>query len=106
MINESGIIFVFAYQQSFNVLYNDKLLEIVMKDFMTNQLPLLKKANNIFYTLPEKAENNKIFLSFLNKWENFCKNKVAKKGNQNRVHTKILLEVTQAQKKNQVRYLV
>ena len=48
MINESGIIFVFAYQQSFNVLYNDKLLEIVMKDFMTNQLKIKMQKKVVF----------------------------------------------------------
>ena len=89
IINETGIIFVVAYQQSFNVLYTDKLLDIVMKDFITNQLPLLNHTNNIFYTLPEKAEYNKIFLSLLNKWENFCKNEVEnKKGNQNNIYQK------------------
>ena len=89
IINESGIIFVVAYQQSFNVLYTDKLLDIVMKDFITNQLPLLNHTNNIFYTLPEKGEYNKIFLSLLNKWENYCKNEVEnKKGNQNNIYQK------------------
>lgn len=89
IINESGIIFVVAYQQSFNVLYTDKLLDLVMKDFITNQLPLLNHTNNIFYTLPEKAEYNKIFLSLLNKWENYCKNEVEnKKSNQNNIYQK------------------
>ena len=89
IINESGIILVVAYQQSFNVLYTDKLLDLVMKDFITNQLPLLNHSNNIFYTLPEKAEYNKTFLSLLNKWENFCKNEVENKnGNQNNFYQK------------------
>ncbi len=40
-INEKGLIFVVAYQESFNVLYTDKLLELVMKDFINKQLPSL-----------------------------------------------------------------
>ena len=40
-INEIGLIFVVAYQESFNVLYTDKLLELDMKDFINKQLPSL-----------------------------------------------------------------
>ena len=84
ILNESGLIFVVAYQQSFNVLYTDKLLDLIMKDFITNQLPSLKFTGNIFYTLPETKEYNKTFISLLNKWENYCKFEVEnKKGNQN-----------------------
>ena len=42
IFNKSGIIFVVAYQQSFNVLYTDKLLDIVMNDFIKEHLPKLK----------------------------------------------------------------
>ena len=59
ILNESGLIFVVAYQQSFNVLYTDKLLDLIMKDFITNQLPSLTFSGNIFYTLPETKEYNK-----------------------------------------------
>ena len=81
IINESGLIFVVAYQESFNVLYTDKLLDLVMKDFITNQLPLLKHDKNIFYSLPDKNEYNKAFIVILNKWENYCKNEVYQRAN-------------------------
>ena len=81
IVNESGLIFVVAYQQTFNVLYTDKLLDLVMKDFITNQLPLLKHSNNIFYSLPEIKGYNETFKSLLIKWENYCKNVVENKSN-------------------------
>ena len=89
IVNESGLIFVVAYQQSFNVLYTDKLLDLVMKDFINNQLPSLNHSDIIFYTLPDEKEYNKKFLSLLNNWENFCKNEVEnKKNNTNNIYQK------------------
>ena len=81
IINESGLIFVVAYQQSFNILYTDKLLELIKNDFINNQLPSLNHSDNIFYSLPESQEYNKTFISLLNKWENYCKNEVENKRN-------------------------
>ena len=79
IFNESGIIFVVVYQQTFNVLYTDKLLDIVMKDFIKNQLPSLNHDKNIFYNLPEQNKYNETFLNLLNKWENFTKNEIKNK---------------------------
>lgn len=79
ILNELGLIFVVAYQQSFNILYTDKLLDLVLKDFKTNQLPLLNHNKNIFYTLPDEKTYNKTFLQLLNKWENYCKNEIENK---------------------------
>ena len=81
IVNESGLIFVVAYQQAFNLLYTDKLLDLVMKDFIVNQLPSLKYSNNIFYTLPETQTYNETFKSLLNKWETYCKNVLENKNN-------------------------
>ena len=81
IINESGLIFVVAYQQSFNILYTDKLLDLIKNDFINNQLPSLNHSDNIFYSLPESQEYNKTFISLLNKWENYCKNEVENKKN-------------------------
>ena len=86
IVNETGLIFVVAYQQSFNVLYTDKLLELIMKDFITNQLPSLNHSDNIFYTLPNNDEYNKTFIKLLNKWENYCKNEVENKKNINNIN--------------------
>ena len=79
IINESGLIFVVAYQQSFNILYTDKLFDLVMKDFVNNQLPNLNHSDYIFYTLPDQKEYNKTFLTLLKKWENYCNNEVDNK---------------------------
>ena len=76
IFNKSGIIFVVAYQQSFNVLYTDKLLDIVMNDFIKEHLPKLKYENNIFFKLPEEKEYNSKFIKLLDAWEKYCKDKV------------------------------
>ena len=78
IFNKSGIIFVVAYQQSFNLLYTDKLLDIVMSDFIKERLPTLKHENNIFYKLTEEKDYNQKFIELLNAWEGYCKNKVNK----------------------------
>ena len=69
IFNKSGIIFVVAYQQSFNILYTDKLLDIVMNDFIKEHLPKLKYENNIFFKLPEEKEYNSKFIKLLDAWE-------------------------------------
>ncbi len=79
IFNKSGIIFVVAYQQSFNVLYTDKLLDIVMNDFIKDSLPSLNHENNIFFKLPDEKEYTQKFITLLKGWENYCKNKVSNK---------------------------
>ena len=81
IVNESDLIFVVAYQQSFNVLYTDKLLDRVMKDFISKQLPSLNYSGNIFYSLPDPKEYNKSFISHLQKQQKDCKNAVENKVN-------------------------
>ena len=83
IFNESGIIFVVAYQQSFNVLYTDKLLDIVMNDFIKNQLPTLNHQKNIFYTLPDEKTYNQHFIELLDFWEKYCKNLVQNNSDNN-----------------------
>ena len=77
--NKSGIIFVVAYQQSFNVLYTDKLLDIVMNDFIKDRLPSLNHENHIFFKLPEEKEYTQTFIKLLKGWEDYCKNKLTNK---------------------------
>ena len=76
IFNESGIIFVVGYQQSFNVLYTDKLLDIVMNDFIKVHLPKLNHQKNIFHELLEEKEYNKKFMFLMGEWEKICKNTV------------------------------
>ena len=77
--NKSGIIFVVAYQQSFNVLYTDKLLDIVMNDFIKDRLTSLNHENHIFFKLPEEKEYTQTFIKLLKGWEDYCKNKLTNK---------------------------
>jgi signal recognition particle receptor subunit alpha len=79
IVNESGLIFVVAYQQSFNILYTDKLLDLIMRDFINKQLPSLNHSDFIFYTLPDQKEYDKNFITLLKKWESYCENEVEKK---------------------------
>ena len=82
IFNESGIIFVVGYQQSFNVLYTDKLLDIVMNDFIKVHLPKLNHQKNIFHELLEEKEYNKKFMFLMGEWEKICKNTVESKKEQ------------------------
>ena len=91
IFNESGIIFVVGYQQSFNVLYTDKLLDIVMNDFIKVHLPKLNHQKNIFHELLEEKEYNKKFMFLMGEWEKICKNTVESKKEQvNKVNGIIL----------------
>ena len=76
ILNEFSLIFVVVYQQSFNILYTDKLLDLVVKNFKANQLPLLNHNQNIFFSLPDEKTYIKTILPLLNKWENYCKNEI------------------------------
>ena len=79
IVNESGLIFVVGYQLSFNILYRDKLLDLIMRDFINNQLPALNHSDFIFYALPEQKEYDKNFITLSKKWESYSENEVEKK---------------------------
>ena len=69
ILNEAGLIFVTAYQQSYGLLYIDKLLDMVVKDFREKRLNILEHIKNVYLT--EISEDyNQIFLSIMKKWEN------------------------------------
>jgi signal recognition particle receptor subunit alpha len=72
-INEVGLIFLVAYQEMFNVLYTDKLLDMVVEDFINDQKSQLKKIGNAF---AEKSNYNESFLKIHKKWEKYCENEL------------------------------
>ena len=64
LLNELGLIIVVAYQKSFNILYRDKLLDLILKDFKTNQLPLLNHNKNFFFSLLQEKQIIKHLYNF------------------------------------------
>ncbi len=71
-LNEAGLIFVVAYQQSYGLLYIDKLLDIIVKDFRENRMEQLQHQKNVYFTLPDDKMNyNETFKELLNKWEKY-----------------------------------
>jgi hypothetical protein len=85
IVNESGLIFVVAYQQSFNILYTDKLLDLILRDFKENQIPKLNHLKNVYFELPNYSKD---FTILLRKWEKFCENELENKNQKPK--TKIL----------------
>ena len=79
VLNEAELIFVVAYQQSYNILYSDKLLDIVVRDFKDNTLPQLKRHNNIYIETPNITQYTDTFMKLLRKWEQYCQDSSLKK---------------------------
>ena len=73
ILNEVGLIFLVAYQEMFNVLYTDKLLEMVVDDFIGNHKSKIKKIGSV---LIEKSNFNESFLKIHKKWEKYCENEL------------------------------
>ena len=76
ILNEKGIIFVVAYQESYNILYTDKLLDLILKDFKENQIPKLNHLKNVYFDLPDYSKE---FLVLLRKWEKYCEDELENK---------------------------
>ncbi len=73
VVNESGLIFLVAYQEDYGVLYVDQLLDLVSKDFLNNFNKNLKKNGKLYL---ERANYLEAFMDVLKKWEKFCKDKL------------------------------
>ncbi len=72
-INDSGLIFVLGYQEAYNVLYTDKLLDMVVQDFINNTKNTLNKIGSVYIENPNYTET---FLKLLSKWEKFCQGEI------------------------------
>jgi hypothetical protein len=73
IINDASLIFVVTYQESFNVLYVDQLLDLVVKDFTESSLDSLKMNEKIYLEGPNYTET---FMNLLKKWEKYCQDKL------------------------------
>ena len=99
ILNEKGLIFVVAYQQTYGVLYSDVLLEKVLKDFKENQINKLKHSNNVYFNLPQNDYNNN-FMNILKNWENFCNKKIENNNNNNNNENKQKIELSNTNNNN------
>ncbi len=79
ILNEKQLIFVVAYQESYNILYTDKLLDLIVRDFKENQISKLNHLKNVYFELPNYSKE---FTTLLRKWEKFCEDELENK-NQN-----------------------
>jgi len=70
VVNESGLIFLVAYQEAYGVLYVDQLVEFVTKDFLNSFNKKLKRNGKLFL---ETAGYSDSFMEILKKWEKYCK---------------------------------
>lgn len=88
VLNEAGLIFVVAYQQSYNILYSDKLVEMVVKDFREHRLSSLEHSKNIYFDTPNEKAYNEIFMDILKKWEKYCQDQLQNKSNKEQKYQK------------------
>ena len=79
VLNEAGLIFVVAYQQSFNILYSDILIDLVVQDFKINRLDNLNHNKNVYLDTPDAKAYNEVFMDILRKWEKMCQNQLKPK---------------------------
>lgn len=73
IVNESGLIFLVAYQESFGVLYVDQLIEFVSKDFQNSFYKNIKKVGKLYLDTVDYSDS---FFDILKKWEKYCKEKL------------------------------
>lgn len=74
--DESNLVFVVAYQEAYSLLYVDKLVSLVMNDFVKKELPNVKKIGNLFV---DKYDYTQRFMQILSSWESDC-NKILSGG--------------------------
>ena len=46
--DENKLIFVVGYQESYSLLYVDKLVSMVLNDFIKNEVPKINKKDNLY----------------------------------------------------------
>ena len=96
ILNEKQLIFVVAYQESYNVLYTDKLLDLILKDFKENQISKLNHIKNVYFELPNYSKE---FTTLLRKWEKYCEDEIE---NKNQKPKNNILKNSQIQKDNNI----
>ena len=73
IMNDAGIVYVVCYQESYNVLYVDQLLDVVVKDFTENYINNIKKLGKLYLDRPDYNDS---FIQLLKKWEKYCQEKL------------------------------
>ena len=96
ILNEKQLIFVVAYQESYNVLYTDKLLDLILKDFKENQISKLNHIKNVYFELPNYSKE---FTTLLRKWEKYCVDEIE---NKNQKPKNNILKNSQIEKDNNI----
>lgn len=95
--DEQGLIFVAAYQESYSVLYVDKLVEMVMTDFVKSIYPSLPREGTVIL---DNTNYSQQFMEILGIWENSC-NKLLEGGEQNK-KSKELFKKGKADRKSKI----
>ena len=67
--DEKNLIFVVAYQEAYSLLYVEKLITMVMNDFIKKEYDQLVIKNNLII---EEFDYTKRFMSILSQWESDC----------------------------------
>jgi signal recognition particle receptor subunit alpha len=67
--DENNLIFIVAYQEAYSLLYVDRLVLMVMNDFLRNEITKISKHNNLYF---DGHDFSKRFMEILNSWENDC----------------------------------
>lgn len=74
--DENNLIFLVAYQEAYSLLYVDKLVSLVMNQFISNELSSVTKSNGLYY---DNYDYTKQFMEILSAWELSC-NKILEGG--------------------------
>ena len=67
--DENNLVFIVAYQEAYSLLYVDRLVSMVMNDFLKNEISKISKHNNLYF---DGHDFSKRFMEILNSWENDC----------------------------------
>jgi signal recognition particle receptor subunit alpha len=74
--DENDLIFLVAYQEAYSLLYVDKLVSLVMNQFISTELSNVTKSNGLYY---DSYDYTSKFMDILSNWESSC-NKILEGG--------------------------
>ena len=95
--DESNLIFLVAYQEAYSLLYVDKLVTLVMNQFLSNELSNVTKSNDLYY---DNYDYTKKFMEILSNWESSC-NKILEGGEESK-NVKDLFKKPKSEQKKKV----
>ena len=71
--DENKLIFVVAYQEAYSLLYVDKLINMVLTDFIKNDLDKTSRQGAVYL---DSYVYNQTFMTILNLWEKVSRYKI------------------------------